>query len=168
MLHDRWATLGTLWYLTPEKLKTYTTIDNGASKCVWFKAGAMIFESYVWKYMGAPALVRTQSILAVLASQVVMKGAIKAYCVEGGPFGGRALDLVYTSGKQFDPLGLTDNPDTAAELKVKEIRKGRLAMLPMLGYYVQAAVTSQGPVEHWASHIADPFVVNGLTLEITG
>ena len=87
--------LGTLWCLTPEQLQTYTTIDNGASNGVWFKAGAMIFESYVWIYMGAPALVRAQSILAVLASQVVLMGAIEAYRVKGGPFGGRDLDLVY-------------------------------------------------------------------------
>ena len=168
VLHDRRAMLGTLWCLTLEQLQTYTTVDNGASKGVWFKAGALIFESYVWIYMGAPALVRAQSILAVLASQVVLMGAIEAYRVNGGPFGGRDLDLVYPSGKQFDPLGLADDPDTASELNLKEIRKGRLAMVSLFGYYVQAAVTGQSPVEHWASHIADPFAVNGLALEIAG
>ena len=64
--------------LTPEQLQTCTTVDNGASKGVWFMAGAMIFESYGWNYMGAPVLVRAQSILAVLASQVVLMGAIEA------------------------------------------------------------------------------------------
>ena len=126
----------------------------------------MIFESYGWNYMGAPVFVCAQSILAVLACQVVLIGAIEAYRVNGGPFGGRDLDLVHPSGKRFDPVGLTDDPDMAAELKLKEIRNGRLAVLSMFGYYVQAAVTSQRPVENWASHIADPFAVNGLTLEI--
>ena len=97
-----------------------------------------------------------------------MKGAIEAYRVKGGPFGGRDLDLVNPSGKQFDPLGLAEDPDTAAELKVKEVKEGRMAMLSLFGNYVQAAVTGQGPVEHWASHNADPFAVNGLTLEQAG
>ena len=77
VLHDLWAMLGTLCYLTPELLQQYTTIDNGASKGVWFKAGAMVFESYGLNYIGAPALVRAQAILAVLACQVVLMGAIE-------------------------------------------------------------------------------------------
>ena len=90
--------------------------------------------------MGAPALMRAQSILAVLASQVVLMGAMKAYRVNAVPFGGRDLDMVYPSGKQFDSLGLADDPDTAAELKLKEIRKGRLAMLSLFGCYVEAVL----------------------------
>ena len=49
---------------------------------------------------------------------------------------------------------------------MKEIRIGRLAMLSKFSYYVQVAVTGQGPVENCASHIADPFAVNRLMLEI--
>ena len=130
-----------------------------------FNAGAMIFESDGLNYMGAPVLVRAQSILAVLACQVVVMGAMEAYNVNGGPFGGRDLDVTYPGDKRFDARGLAHNPDMAAELKVKEIRNGRLAMFSMFGYYVQAAVTGQGLVENWASHIAVPFAVNRLTLQ---
>ena len=65
-LHDRWAMLGTLWCLTPELLQEYTAITHRANKGVWFKAGAMIFESDCWNYMGAPVLVRAQFIFVVI------------------------------------------------------------------------------------------------------
>ena len=61
--------------------------------------------------------------------------------MNGRPFGGSDLDLVYPGGKEYDPLGLANYPDVAAELKVKEIRDCRLATYSMFGYCVQAAVT---------------------------
>ncbi|WOL00308.1 hypothetical protein Cni_G09021 [Canna indica] len=140
LVHCRFAMAGVAGILVTDLLRV-----TGISKIpVWFEAGAVKFD-----------FASTQALFIV---QLLLMGSQ----AEEGTFLGleaalEGLQPGYPGGPLFNPLGLAKDIDNAAELKLKEIKNGRLAMVAMLGFFVQANVTHVGPIDNLITHLSDPF-----------
>ena len=80
-----------------------------------------------------------------------------------GIFKGTEGQPAYPGGQFFNMLGYGKTPEELATLKTKEIKNGRLAMLAMLGFFVQGAFTGASPIDNLGAHLASPTGANILT-----
>ncbi|GMH33179.1 hypothetical protein BSKO_01013 [Bryopsis sp. KO-2023] len=175
LIHCRWAMLGAAGMVIPEGLKA-----NGADLKAgnWLDAGAEMLDGGTLDYFAVPwTIVANPLPLAVIAViEVILVGAAENYRRTGsgpkgyapgvGQFDSSAfdgLDSLYPGGP-LDPFDLARDPEVFQELKIKEIKNGRLAMMATLGFYVQAGVTGEGPYANWSKHVADPFGYNLFTV----
>jgi len=175
LIHARWAMLAAAGIIIPEGLEA-----NGADIIggTWFETGAKMLDGGTLNYFAVPwgILNNPLPLFAVVAIEVGLMAAVESYRRSGkGPAGyspgvGKfdstifdGLDTIYPGGP-FDPLGLADDPEVFAELKVKEIKNGRLAMVSVLAFAIQSYVTGEGPYANWSKHVADPFGYNLITI----
>jgi light-harvesting complex II chlorophyll a/b binding protein 5 len=123
------------------------------------QTGAQLLEGQSLQYFGLTIPV---NLAVATIAEVVLVGGAEYYRQKNESPLGSGLDTLHPGG-YFDPLGLADDPEEFALLKVKEIKNGRLAMFSMLGFFFQAYVTGEGPVENLTTHLSDPFGNNLLT-----
>jgi light-harvesting complex II chlorophyll a/b binding protein 5 len=175
LIHARWAMLAAAGIIIPEGLQANGADIRGGT---WFETGAEMLNGGTLNYFAVPwGIVSNPLPLFVVAViEAGLMGAVELYRRNGqGPPGyspgiGKfeanifdGLDSLYPGGP-FDPLGLADDPEVLEELKVKEIKNGRLAMVSVLAFAVQSYVTGEGPYANWSKHVADPFGYNLLTV----
>ncbi|XP_057248738.1 chlorophyll a-b binding protein 7, chloroplastic isoform X1 [Beta vulgaris subsp. vulgaris] len=169
ILHARWAMLGALGALVPEILDLSET--SHFPEPVWWRVGYSKLKAKTLDYLGIPGLhlAGSQGIIVIAICQVLlMVGPEYArYCgIEALEPLGIFLpgDINYPGGVLFDPLNLSKDPVAFEDLKVREMKNGRLAMVAWLGFFVQAALTGKGPIENLVDHISDPLQNNLLSL----
>ncbi|GAA0166454.1 hypothetical protein LIER_21604 [Lithospermum erythrorhizon] len=154
LVHSRFAMAGVAGILFTDLLRVLRLKDLP----VWYEAGATTFD-----------FASTRTLLIV---QLILMGFVetKRYMdfvnpgsqASDGPFIGmeaalKGLEPGYPGGPFFDPLGLAKDIKGANEWKMKEIKNGRLAMIAMLGIFVQARVTHVGPIDNLVEHLSDPW-----------
>ena len=66
-------------------------------------------------------------------------------------------------GGSFDPLGWSKDANALGELKLKELKNGRLAMVAFIGFVGQHAATGKSPLAALSEHVSNPWVNNVAT-----
>ncbi|GKA51108.1 chlorophyll A/B binding protein 7, chloroplastic, partial [Tanacetum coccineum] len=134
ILHARWAMLAALGALIPELLDLVGAFHF--VEPVWWRVGYSKLQGETLDYLGIPGLhfAGSQGVIVIAICQfLLMVGPEYArYCgIEALEPLGIYLpgDVNYPGGALFDPLNLSGDPIAFQELKVKEIKNGRLAMV---------------------------------------
>ena len=163
VIHARWAMLAIPGIVIPEAL--------GIPGGVWTETGKVFLDGETGRpeILGNPYLFTAIEVALMAGVEGFRSGKIEAPSgfapifgkFEGSDFSG--LDPINPGGP-LDFFNVAATPEDLAILKVKEIKNGRLAMIAMLGVFVQGATTAEGPAANWGKHVADPFGYNFVTI----
>jgi light-harvesting complex I chlorophyll a/b binding protein 5 len=154
LIHGRFAMLGTAGILFTDGLNQ-SGVGNFPS---WTDVQAQTFD-----FADTTTLFLVQMILFSFAEHKRLYD-LKNPGSQGAPGSFMGLEASLSGsgvagypGKVFDPLNLAKNPAEFEELKVKEIKNGRLAMMAFLGICAQTYSTGAGPHANLVAHVADPW-----------
>ena len=151
LLHGRWAMLAVVGVCVPEILSRSGALE--LSEPIWWKIGEKVLEGIDVNYLGIDGfhIAGASGILGIAFCQAVLMGGpeyARYVGIESLEPVGVYLpgDTNYPGGGPFDPFKLSADAERDVELRVSEVKHGRLAMIAMLGVFAQAFVTREGPV----------------------
>lgn len=154
LVHARFAMIGVAGILLTDLLRV-TKISNLP---VWYEAGATKFD-----FASTRTLFLVQLLLmGFVETKRYMDFVSPGSQAQEGTFLGleasfEGLEPGYPGGPLLNPLGLAKDIKNAHQWKLKEIKNGRLAMVAMLGIFVQAYVTHVGPIDNLLEHLSNPW-----------
>jgi len=166
VIHCRFAMLGAAGCLAPEALGKMGVIPESTG-LVWFRNG-VVPPSGEFDYWCDPysLFIGELVLMGFAETRRLMDyrnpGSMgKQYFIGLESVLGGSGDPAYPGGQFFNMMnfGSKDMDD----MKLKEIKNGRLAMIALLGFFVQAMVTGDGPVQNFLDHAASPMGSNMLT-----
>ncbi len=139
MIHGRWAMLGAAGALGAEVL----------GQGDWYNAPLPLVQGGHAAYFGAEVPFDLGTLLAI--EFVAMAG------VEIQRGNADAEKRVYPGGA-FDPMGMAKG--NLEELKTKELKNGRLAMVAFLGFIGQHQANGLSPLAALTTHLSNPVAEN--------
>eukprot|EP00877_Chromochloris_zofingiensis_P004597 jgi/Chrzof1/14138/Cz08g26140.t1_LHC10[v5.2] len=173
VIHGRWAMLGAVGCIAPEILGQGQSGAAGSAGIEWFKTGWFPPAGSYEYGMGVQQLFVVQLALMSIAEmaryldyrapgsvgrglgQLGLPQYEQAFAGSGVP--------AYPGGPVFNFANFVETDAAIAQFREMEVKHGRLAMIAMFGYGVQAMVTGQGPWRNFQDHLADPLGHNILT-----
>jgi len=169
VIHGRWAMLGAAGCIAPEVLAAagVTPAETGLP---WFASGVIPLAGTYDGYWTDPYTLFFIEVVAMQFAELrrwqdfkapgsnaeqYFVGLERVFKGSGNP--------AYPGGQLFNLFNLGKTEAEMKELKTKEIKNGRLAMLAMFGYGAQAVMTGVGPFQNLVDHLANPTGANILT-----
>ena len=147
LVHARFAMLGVAGVLGPD-LAAHVGVSWAGAGVPWYEAGEYTY------FATAGSLWAVQVLLMGWAEGRRWVDMKNPGSVNKDPIFGNELPAgaVGYPGGIFDPFGFAKGD--IEELKLKEIKNARLAMLAWVGFVVQAQATGMGPIACWKMHLA--------------
>ncbi|WZN65446.1 chlorophyll a-b binding protein [Chloropicon roscoffensis] len=175
IMHGRWAMLGAAGCIAPEFLGKVGVIPESTG-LIWYKAGVIGPLSEGFQYWTDPYTIFFGQIVLLQFAELrrlqdfKKPGSMKEQYFLGleGALGGSG-DPNYPGGPIFNFMDFGGakcmfracrTEESLDEMKIREIKHGRMAMLAMFGYGAQAVLCGGGPYQNLLDHISDPSHIN--------